>query len=180
MPSGTGIGSANAAEFTASTAGKKAAKTPSGGGLSVPAFDPSRFSGAGADTGVRRLTPSDIRTMTANQAAQQGAGLIGVNRLTPAELANMGFNTQAQLAAGLAGPFTAEARMSGYASTIAGLYGANYPLAARWVGLASKANWDQTTFERWLRARPEFSHTSIGQKARADAMLVVAQVFGAV
>ena len=165
---------------TAATGAKSA---PAGGGISgIPAFDPSAFAAAaaGASTGVQRLTPQDIRTMQANQAAQQAAGLIGVNKLTPQEIANMQFNTQAQLAAGLAGPFTAEARMSGYASTVAGLYGTNFPSAQKWVGLAMKANWDQTTFERWLRARPEFRHTSIGQKARADAQLVLAQVFGAV
>lgn len=133
-------------------AGAKAA--PSKGGLSVPAFDPSKFAGAAADTGIRKLTPQDIRTMQANQAAQMGAGL--------------------------AGPFTPEAVASGYNSTVASLYGVNFPKAQQFVSLAQRNRWDQATFERWLRSRPDFASTSVGSKMRADAVTVMAQVFGVI
>ena len=165
------------ARASAIAAGQRAAGTSSG--LKVPAFDPSKFAAA-PTSGVHKLTPREIAIMQANQAAERAAGLTGPQPLTGGDIATMRGNQLAQLGAGLAGPFTPEAVASGYASTIAGLYGTNYPAAQSWAAMAARNRWDQTTFEGWLRARPEFARTSVGQKMRADAVLVLAQVFGVV
>jgi hypothetical protein len=148
--------------------------------LSVPTFDPSKFAGAGSSSGPRKLTAHDIAVMKANQAAERAAGLTGPQPLTGRDVATLQGNAAAQLAAGLTGPFTPEAIRSGYASTVAALYGTNYPKAEQFVNLAQRNRWDQTTFERYLRSRPEFARTSVGMKMRADAITVLAQVFGAI
>jgi len=163
----------------AAAAGAKAAPG-GGGGLNIPPFDPSAFAGAGGGTGVHKLTPKDIATMKANEAAQRAAGLTGPTPLSPRDIATMQGNAAAQMAAGLTGPFTPEAVASGYNSTVAGLYGTNYPKAQQFVALAQRHRWDQATFERWLRSRPEFAATSVGQKMRADAITVVAQLMGVI
>ena len=84
-----------------------------GGSLSVPTFDPSKFAGAGSNSGPRKLTAHDIAVMKANQAAERAAGLTGPQPLTGRDVATLQGNAAAQLAAGLTGPFTPEAIRSG-------------------------------------------------------------------
>jgi hypothetical protein len=102
----------------------------------------------------------------------------GVRKLTPADIANMQANAAAQLSAGLTGPFTPEAKASGYASIAAQLYGVNHPSAQSWVRTAIARGWDADTFGQWLRSKPEFAKTEVGRRMKADILAVIGQVFG--
>jgi len=126
--------------------------TGRGGSLSGAIYVPGSGGASTTTTGVRPLTPKDIATMQANQAAELGAGLVG--------------------------PFTPEAIKSGYASMVAQLWGVNHPNTQKWVALAQGRGWDSTTFARYLRSQPGFVNTDVGQKMRADILGVLAQVFG--
>lgn len=102
----------------------------------------------------------------------------GVRKLTPTDIANMQANQAAQLSAGLTGPFTPEAEASGYASIAAQLYGVNHPQAQSWVATAIARGWDADTFGQWLRSKPEFGKTEVGRRMKADILALIGQVFG--
>jgi len=154
------------------------------GGLADPNFRKT-------PTGQVTLAVKEGRIPPVNSGSLTGGGYVpgaggsagavaseGVRKLTPEDIANMQANAAAQLAGGLTGPFTPEARASGYASIVAQLYGVNYPKAQAWASLAARRKWDQSTFSRYLRSRPEFGSTDIGKRMRADVLAVIAQTFG--